>query len=271
MSKETATTLINQFMANTSIVSQWPLVDKLDFASGLLARVDDPNRINQAGTPLCGPSTLVRSVALNDPDAYAQAGIDLYSKGTARIGNLNVRAGNELKRAPVAANTNPADWVMLGSVRDTSNWFLSPAGWFRNNFAGITLPSTIERWFRDAGYTRIINDTSLLGGDIPSVKSMCVKRASDRFTEGYNVAMLIDSNVLEASNQNDIISLYPDHWVVLNSTIDNAGTMSYSDLCSFKIYTWGDGERQVPQTPPGNSLTYEKFLNKFYGFVAAKL
>ena len=63
---------------------------------------------------------------------------------------------------------------------------------------------------------------------------MCVKRASDHFSAGYNVAMLVDSNVLKASNQNDVISMYPDHWVVLNSVIDNAGTMDYSRLCSFK-------------------------------------
>jgi|SRR6185369_15505489 hypothetical protein len=271
MSKETATTLVNQFVLNPSTPSQWPKIERIDLGTGLLARIEDPNRIDQAGTPLCGPSAMVRSLAISNPDAYAQAAIDLYSKGSSRIGTLDVKAGNELKRAPVPSNTNPADWLMLGSVRDTSNWFLSPAGWFQNNFAGVTLPMTIEKWFRSAGYTKVINDTSLLGGDIPSVKSMCAKRASDYFADGYYVAMLIDMNLLKASNQNDVISLYPDHWVVLNSKIDNAGTMNYGDLCSFKIYTWGNGERKVPQTPPGNALTFEKFLNKFYGFVAAKL
>lgn len=257
-------------MANSALPSVWPHVDKLDFASGLLARVDDANRINQSGTPLCGPAALVRGVASGNPDAYAQAGIDLYTKGQARIGTLDVKPGSELKAAPVGANSDPADWVMLGSVRDSNNWFLSPAGWFGTSFAGITLPSTIEKWFKNAGYTKVINDTSLTGGDIPSVKSMCVKRASDYYSAGYYVSMLIDSNVLEASNQDDLISMYPDHWVVLTSKVDNAGTMDYSKLCSFTIYTWGVGDRRVPQTPPGKPLTYQKFLNKFYGFVAAK-
>src|SRR5262249_55828218 len=181
--------------------------------------------------------TMIRSLATSNPDAYAQAAIDLFSTGSAQVGNLTVRPGNELKQAFVPANTNPADWVMLGSLRDTSNWFLSPAGWFRDNIAGVTLPSTIEKWFKNAGYTKVINDTSLLGGDIPSVKSMCAKRASDYFAAGYNVALLVDMNVLKASNQDDIISMYPDHWVVLTSTIDNAGTMDYSKLCAFQIYT----------------------------------
>src|SRR6185369_1750692 len=106
----------NQFMANPGLPCVWPHVDKLDFASGLLARIDDPNRIDQAGTPLCGPSTMIRSLATSNPDAYATAATDLYSKGTAQVGNMSVKPGSELKQAPVPHNTDPADWVMLGSL-----------------------------------------------------------------------------------------------------------------------------------------------------------
>jgi len=270
MSKDTAKALVNQFNYNQALPSQWPNINKLDLASGLLARIDNPNAINQSGTPFCGPASLVRSLATSNPDGYAQAAIDLYTRGTARIGNLTVTPGNNMKRASVPANTNVADWIMLGSVRDSSNWFLSAGGWFGSNLAGITIPSTIEKWFKDAGYTDVINDTSLGGGDIPVVKSMCAMRASQKFAAGYNVCMLIDGDLLDHDTQDDIFSLYPDHWVVLNSTITNAGTTNYSNLASFQVYTWGTGNRQVPETPPGNPLTHEKFLGKFYGFVAAK-
>ena len=271
MSKDTAKTLVTEFNFNQTIVSQWPQIAKLDLASGLLARIENPNNINQSGTPLCGPASLVRALATSNPDAYAQAAIDLYSKGSAQINTLKLSPGTSLKQASVPANTDPADWIMLSSVRDSSNWFMSPSGWFGSNLAGITVPSTIEKWFKEAGFTNVINDTSLAGGDIPSVKSMRAQRASQKFKDGYYVCMLVDSDVLKSATQNDIISMYPDHWVVLNSTITNAGTMNYSDLASFKIYTWGTGDRQVPETPPGTALTHDKFLNKFYGFVAAKL
>jgi hypothetical protein len=271
MSKDTAKTLVTQFNFNTAITSQWPHIAKLDLASGLIARIENPNAINQSGTPLCGPATLVRALATNNPDGYAQAAIDLYSKGKAQINTLNLTPGSNLKQATVPANTDPADWIMLGSVRDSSNWLLSPGGWFGSNLAGVTVPATIEKWFKDAGYTSVINDTSLTGGDIPSVKSIRAQRASQKFKDGYNVCMLVDGDVLKSDTQDDIFSLFPTHWVVLNSEITNAGTMNYKDLVSFKIYTWGDGDRQVPQTPPGNPLTHDKFLHKFYGFVAAKL
>jgi hypothetical protein len=210
-------------------------------------------------------------LATGNPDAYAQAAIDLYTKGRAQVNSLTLVPGNNLKTAAVPANTDVADWIMLGSVRDSSNWVLSPGGWFGSNLAGVTIPSSIEKWFKDAGYTDVINDTSLSGGDIPSVKSMRALKASQKFSAGYTVCMLIDDDLLEAKTQDDIFSMFPNHWVVLNSTITNAGTMNYKDLASFKIYTWGTGDRQVPETPPGKPLTHEKFLNKFYGFVAAKL
>ena len=43
--------------------------------------------------------------------------------------------------------------------------------------------------------------------------------------------------------------------------------MNYSVNTSFKAFTWGT-VRDVPQT---GTLIYERFLTKFYGFVAARL
>jgi hypothetical protein len=270
MSKESAIKLVNQFKTNAALPNQWPRLSKNDFADGLIERIENPNRINQGNTPLCGPASLIRLLAQTNQDGYAQAGIDLFTKGSSRIGTLDLKPGNELKQALLPPRTESADWVMLGSLRDSDNWFFSPAGLFSGSFAGITLPYTMENWFRNAGYTQVINDTSLTGVDLTHIKSLRAKRASDYFAAGYYVALLIDQNLLHASNQNDIISMYPDHWVVLSSTIDHAGTPDQSQLCSFTVYTWGLGRRQVPQDP-GKTLTYEKFLNKFYGFVAARL
>jgi hypothetical protein len=223
---------------NAAAISQWPQVNKQAFANGLIERINDPNRIDQAGTPLCGPSTLLRSLDMANPDAYARAGIDLYTTGTCRINNLTITPGRELKAAAVPSNTNPADWVLLCSIRDSSNWFLSPAGWFGNNLAGVTIPSTIEGWFRSAGYTHIINDTSLTGGDIPVVKSMCAQRASQRFGEGYNVAMLIDADMLEPDTQGDWVSMYP---TTGSSSIRRSRTRAPSTIVSTFLFRFTPG------------------------------
>jgi hypothetical protein len=267
MSKATATALVNQFVTNPALTGRWPNIHRVDLGTGLLARIDNPNSIDQAATPFCGPTTVIRALALNNPDAYAQAAIDLYTTGHARINNLDIRPGSAVINAAVPANTNPADWIMLASLRDSSNWLLSASGFFGRNIAGITIPSTIETWFRNAGFTQIVNRTSLTGGDIPSVKSMNVQQASQYYSQGYTVAMLIDADLLDPSTQNDMFSMYPDHWIVLASPIANAGSMNYSVNTSFKAFTWGT-VRDVPQS---GTLVYERFLTKFYGFVAARL
>jgi len=269
MSKQDAINLVNQFSSNNAMQGAWSRVDKTALANGLIERINDPNRIDQAATPFCGPTTIIRSLAMSNPVAYAQAAIDLYLRRSARVNNLVLTPGNELVGSAPPGRTNPADWIMLASLRDSQNWFLSPGGWFGTNLAGITIPSTIENWFRNTGYTQIVNDTSLSGGDIPIVKSMCAKEASNKFNQGYTVAMLVDSDVLDSSTQDDLFSMYPDHWIILNSTITNVGTSNYSLPVSFQAYTWGS-IRSVPQLA-SKPLNQSDFLNKFYGYIAARL
>lgn len=43
------------------------------------------------------------------------------------------------------------------------------------------------------------------------VKSLRVQEVSQLFTQGYNVAVLIDADLLETATQNDRTSLHPDH------------------------------------------------------------
>lgn len=269
MSKESAIALVNQFVAS-GIGRSWPNIDRAALAAGLIERINDPNRINQGGTPLCGPASLIRSVAIGNSDAYARAAIDLYTSGRARINNLDIRPGDAVLNAPVPSGTSPADWMMLASLRDSDNWLLSTAGFFANGAAGVTIPPTIETWFRNAGFTQIVNRTSLTGGDIPLVKSLHVQEASRLFTQGYNVAMLIDADLLETGTQNDIFSMYPDHWVVLASRIAAGGSTNYAaNMEPFRVFTWGR-LMSVPVNP-ATPLIYERFLTKFYGFVAARL
>ncbi len=98
---------------------------------------------------------------------------------------------------------------------------------------------------------------------------MYVKGASGYFNHGYTVAMLIDSDMLDTATQDDFFSLYPDHWIILNSTISNVGNANYTLPVSFQAYTWGR-IRSVPENP-ATPLSQEKFLTKFYGYIAARL
>jgi len=266
MSKQTAIAFVNRFKSQTG-PSVWPNVSRAALAEGLIQRINSPNTINQQGTPLCGPASFVRAIASDNPDGYAQAAIDVYTLGAAKIGSLDIRPGTELKQSAPQGGTDPADWIMLGSVRDANNWFFSPAGWFGISLAGITRAATMEQWFRDAGYTRIINITYYFLKPIPTVLAIEAHRASNYWVSGYKVVLLIDSNMLNSDCQDDLVSMYPDHWVALNSAIRDGGLINYDAPVSFSVYSWGRSV-SVPVNP-GKPLLKRDFLHKYYGFIAA--
>jgi hypothetical protein len=168
------------------------------------------------------------------------------------------------------------DWVALASLRDGANYFLdyqSPA----NQVAGITLPSTLAGWFSAANFSQVENRTNLVfDSDLQTLI-----KASQRYTSGSVVCLLIGANLLTGSTGG---SLIPDHWVGLTSpvTIDGAATTHLASLGStvnndaklaasqirFDVFTWGDPNRSVQQRRA--NLTVATVVDYFYGFVAAK-
>jgi hypothetical protein len=80
--------------------------------------------------------------------------------------------------------------------------------------------------------------------------------------------MPIDGDVLEKDKQDDVVSLFSDHWVALYSRVYDAGLTSYEANIHLWVWTWARVQR-VP-CDARKPLKKKHFLNKFYGFVAAK-
>jgi len=287
--KPTALAVVDQFASGVSAwgnKSAWKHIDKTAFADGLRDRINEPDHINQAGTPLCGPASFTRAVAKTQPVAYAMAACDLFATGAGQIGNLKFQAGSELLGAPIPAAAgdskgpmNPADWTMLCALRDDDNWFLSPAGWFSPagpfpDAAGITTPHTMERWLRETGFTDILNMTYLFFQ--PKTVNFAVEldAANHRLMDGSFVFLFIDSDMLYSSKQTGH-SLTPDHWVTLTTAIvknqksPHLSQVQETDTLNFTVYSWGQGHRPVPEVPKV-PLRQVHFLAKYYGFVAAR-
>jgi hypothetical protein len=266
MSQASAIKLMNEFAAKNG-PSKWSKVDRTAFARGVIERILDPNKVHQRGTPLCGPASLTRAIAKDSPVVYARAAIDLYQRGKAVIKTLEIEAGSELLKSAPQGKTDPADWVFLASIRDSDNWFFSPAGWFGSNAAGITMPDTVAEWFQAAGYTKIVNITHKAAKPNHFSLATEAKKASDLKKKGYKVMLFIDADMLDADTQDDLVSMHPDHWVTLTSQITDGGTYDYDKPVSFQVYSWGRTiDVPVDSKKP---LTKFKFLHKYYGFVAA--
>ncbi|MCK8786168.1 hypothetical protein M0638_17470 [Roseomonas sp. NAR14] len=261
MPKAEALALVSDFAAATGR-SAWPKLDRAKLAAGLTERIDDPNRIHQRQTPLCGPCTLFRAVAITDPEAYARAAIDLFNNGSATIGKLKLRPGSELLASAPGGNTDTADWITLATLRDTDNWFLSPAGLLGGNVAGITRPGTLKSWLRDVGFGQIRDETYLAVASkpIPTALAAGIGTAGTLHVAGWFVALFIDSEMIESNS--DATALIPNHWVTLTSPIVDKGVVSYDGPISLTVYSWGKGAMPVL------CQTKRSFMDKYFGYVA---
>jgi hypothetical protein len=262
--RDDARKLVDEFAARTkSGGGLWLHIKRDELAAGLRARVDNPDIISSGGTNLCGPAAFAHDLAIDDPVSYVKAAIDLWETGSAVIGTQSIKPKKDLKvyKLPPTIGISPADWILLASMRDTDNWFFDyqEEG---DAVAAMTLPHTLEKWFKQAGYTEVLNDTNLV-----ACKDLAnARKASSLFSAGYKVCLFINSDMLDAATHNNA-SLYPDHWVGLYTriTIDGIAADPASKV-TFKVYTWG----RVQSVPESGDLSIKHFLNNYYGYMACR-
>lgn len=263
--KDDAITKVNDFNFS-SAVGVWTNIAKLDMASGLLARIEDPNKVDQQSTSLCGPAAFVRSLIKEDPVAYAQFGIDLWTSGKAKVKSLSIKASDPFRKVAKPDSINEADWVVLGSMRDDDNWVFTYKGtnsWY-DNMKAICLPHSMADWFRKAGYTDVKNETNL----VVTKDWSDAKAASKLFDGGYTVCLFINAQMLKADTQENF-SFTADHWVGLTSSITSTTILEDpAAQVSLSVYTWG-ATQKVP-VDASKPLHPKTFLRNFYGYVAGK-
>ena len=245
----------------------WPNIDRAKLALELRLRITSPNTINQAKTPFCGPAAFWYVLASEKPVAYVQAGIDLFNNGECTIGTLKIKPGSTVVMSAPQNGTSAADWLMLAGLRDSENTVFSAGGWFGGNVAGITVPGTLAGWFTAAGYGTVINSADLTQ-TVPAARAAQVMSANTYRASGHHIVMFIDSDVMYESNQDDAISMYPDHWVTLTTPITDGGALAYEDPIALSVFSWGDVYK-LPRNA-AKPLKKKYFLYKFYGYLAVK-
>ena len=282
MSFGSAIALVQKF-ASRSGASAFPGlgVSRSTFAMDLMDHINSPSSIQQQNSSLCGPAVFLYSLLTKTPETYAQFVIDLYEKGHAKIGQLEVKPSTDCKnyRVPAASGRaiTPVDWVSLASLRDGSNvWFdyQDPS----DDASGITMPSGLAGWFKNSWkFTEVHNQTNIfLNCDLHTLV-----QAHQKYCAGHKVCLFIGANVLEGADGGTMV---PDHWVVLSSQIWINGSLAtnlarlgktvndedelYDSSIEFTVCTWGAPSRGIDDKWP--DLTVRDFLNYFYGFVSAK-
>jgi hypothetical protein len=150
------------------------------------------------------------------------------------------------------------DWMTMASLRDSENFLLDYDD-AKKQFAGITTPGGLADWFRRAGYSDVQEETNLEFHK----GSGTLDDANKLFDKGYRICLFIRAEMLTEAEQSQSGSILDAHWAVQRSRIDVA-----AGKVRLKVFTWGEGEYQIPHG--SKDLSLGDFLDNFYGYVAAR-
>lgn len=259
--------------ANRTSPAVFSTIDRHKLAEGLKIRVRNPVAINQGAASLCGPASLVYSMALRDRAAYAKFVIDLYEQGEAKIGKFIIRPSEKLRKYdPPDKSIHDADWVPMASIRNSkgSIVFFNQYDHIEDEAPGITVPADLRKWLEEVGYQKVMDYTSAIGGMSFKNGKSNLEEAILKATMGYQVFLLIMAELLYEEGAGALHSKkasikkrsfgVPNHWVVLHSGVIVGQSVRLA------VYTWG-GLSTIP--PAGTSRTLDDVLGGYYGFVAA--
>jgi hypothetical protein len=231
-------------------------------------RMDDPSKINQSFSSLCGPAALMFLVAKYWPTVYYKFVLDLYEFGKADLKGLHIEPSKGCRNFDPFGKIDPADWVALAGVRDSENAILQ-YGDTADEAAGITLPMTLAGWLERAGFKNVFNETNLY----LTKGEKNFRDAAQRKRDGAEVCLLIDMKGIASapSTRGGFRQIFTcaNHWVVLNSDI----AFQADGSLQFQVFSWGNGKFAVP---PGSGtsvpkLTLKQWLQNYYGYVSCKV
>lgn len=205
--------LISAFKVNSLQYSvHYPNITKQDVIKGLsntlnYTQFKNYKIIFQGDSSLCGPAAFFYTLFQIRPDIYVNIVIELYSTGKSKLKEL------KLESSPTAKGYSPSgikgiDWILLSSIKPEYD---DPS----EKFDGITLPGKLKGWFLKAGFTMVEDHTNLVfnkGLDT-------LLQAQQDYTSGYKICLFVDYDIFNAFGLKDGSSMFPNHWVVMNSDI----------------------------------------------------
>lgn len=268
-------------------VPGFPRLCARNIGEELEKRVNDPESIDQGVSSLCGPASIIFCWLRKRPDLYVQYVINVCETGTGKIGDLSVSPKTDCKnywnwkrksaRDPITdkryyywiQTISAVDWIALAALKDSEN---SPYDYQSadNELRGITLPSTMEKWFKNIGYFVTSNETNLL---FPK-KFNILREAAAHHASRESVCLFVNANFISETKGKNRSA---DHWVVMMSEpkIDGQSIFSFPDAAGldnkaidFNIFTWGKISRIKNLNK--QTVTVKEFLSCFRGFVSAE-
>jgi hypothetical protein len=245
-----ATFSIDQFAASAA-PGVWPQIDKPTLIQNLRDRRWNPTKINQINSNFCGPTSIVFELARTQARRYVDLCRQLYETGGFWSKTHRVEAPEGLRNTHVGQNMQPADWMLIATMRDSENAIFgaSPdSSGIQSQIEGMTTPWEMEGWTSELLVKdNVANSTTFVWGEFDAIRY-----AHQVWSSGGSAFIMLHSAMFYPPD--GFVPPWPDHWVVYAGGLDEGG-----GRIKFNVYSWG---AIYPL-----DLTLDHFENCMFGIV----
>lgn len=260
---------LNERSKNLEQSTAFPNVKPEDFVKNLNDRINNPDGLCQGEhSNFCGPSALMSQVfASTDPQGYVNFMLDLYQNGSATYNNgsgdvifnpseatrnaagLLSNGSNPNVKGSQSLNQNPADQMLLLSVKDKYN--LNVGGTFKEGkqnglWASTTFAQEILMAEKFLGYT-----TSSSGSTFGGAK-LDISAINSAINDGKTVILFVNGPIFRKETHSKIREITGTHFIRVHQ-IKTVGDKVVLDM-------WDYGVRRQ-----NDKLTQKELENAVYG------
>ncbi|MEM8922198.1 MAG: hypothetical protein AAGD35_01775 [Actinomycetota bacterium] len=211
----------------------WQAIDKSSLLANVRQRRQRAETIDQETSNFCGPTSIAHELARTQPRRYVELCRQLYETGGFWSRTKRVEADARLRADAVGQGMEPADWMLIATMRNSENTVFkveSDATGLMSGLQGMTFPWEIKGWAKEILMKDDVDiDVCAVFGELDAIK-----RAQEVYDQGGSVFILLNMAVLKKGEPT--IPPFPDHWVVFRGNLD----LSDADRrVGFDVYTWG--------------------------------
>lgn len=222
-----------QFFQDSSEAGIWPNIDKNLLLKDIKNTVVNPLNIRQAGTPFCGPASVIFELASREKTRYIRFCQELFETGGFKARSQMINASENTRQSRIPEKISTADWMMLATLRDSENALIPVDNeWidFAGGITGITFPSELETWIYEVlGFDNFDFFSCYTSDELNALIA-----AHNAWQKSGVAFLLINLGLLKTEEE----GLLPNHWIAFQN---NFSTVANNEKISvvFDCYSWG--------------------------------